>query len=586
MTYNKSQVLSGMRIPGTPPSTTSLIEDVQRYRIYQKAFGKMPFTVWQANGRPLKPSLKDTQIIRDYEEAQKALEDVSGGSPEPPAGTSPKTSTSSTVADWYDGKGYLHRLNELGEDTIIGFDPTKIYNAPTENESPRQLPDWLANQPNPYDNPSTTEIEGYRDSQGNWQPPPGWMSPADERDFSLRQQQFQWQQQQAQMQMEADRQSRLANLRANPASWIEYNLQSGQQPTVQSWMPGLLPQGSGLKVGDVIPGFNPQPQPSQVNAPPPSSVPPPGLGGTGYNTNPQIGGGTGSAFQPGGAYEGAQPGQRPGVNGLLPGTQALPGMTNADSTAIIEINRKIAAGLDLTPAERQAAINAGLQGSVDFYDRTRATPPVGGAPTTPPPTALPGQPPPVVEQLPPPTEPPPETPAPGQPPPNWDEIVAEHPDWVGMFANGGIAWSPTRATIGEREPEAVIPLSKMGWMGGQNQQSTELPFIDTMPKIDRGWGMPPMQGWMRNNSNETAPQTTNPGMNNLPGQLPTLPGATGQPQMLNPSMQYLRRMNPSQLGQYQSYEKSRTGMSPEDLQWLWQSTAPSGGQNPGLRWMR
>ena len=35
-----------------------------------------------------------------------------------------------------------------------------------------------------------------------------------------------------------------------------------------------------------------------------------------------------------------------------------------------------------------------------------------------------------------------------------------------MLANGGIVNSPTIAMIGEAGPEAVIPLSKMGGMGG------------------------------------------------------------------------------------------------------------------------
>jgi hypothetical protein len=39
---------------------------------------------------------------------------------------------------------------------------------------------------------------------------------------------------------------------------------------------------------------------------------------------------------------------------------------------------------------------------------------------------------------------------------------------IPMMANGGIVNSPTLAMIGEAGPEAVIPLSKMGNMGGNN----------------------------------------------------------------------------------------------------------------------
>ena len=39
---------------------------------------------------------------------------------------------------------------------------------------------------------------------------------------------------------------------------------------------------------------------------------------------------------------------------------------------------------------------------------------------------------------------------------------------IPLLANGGIVTSPTLAMIGEAGAEAVIPLSKMGGMGGMN----------------------------------------------------------------------------------------------------------------------
>lgn len=47
--------------------------------------------------------------------------------------------------------------------------------------------------------------------------------------------------------------------------------------------------------------------------------------------------------------------------------------------------------------------------------------------------------------------------------------IAETKKELGLpFASGGIVTHPTRAIIGEKEPEAVIPLSKLGNMGGAN----------------------------------------------------------------------------------------------------------------------
>lgn len=51
-----------------------------------------------------------------------------------------------------------------------------------------------------------------------------------------------WQQGQATAQLETDRQARLANLKAQPISWLEYSLANKSQPAYQPWMFGLLPK--------------------------------------------------------------------------------------------------------------------------------------------------------------------------------------------------------------------------------------------------------------------------------------------------------------------------------------------------------
>jgi hypothetical protein len=54
----------------------------------------------------------------------------------------------------------------------------------------------------------------------------------------------------------------------------------------------------------------------------------------------------------------------------------------------------------------------------------------------------------------------------------------EVPD-IPMLANGGIVSSPTLALIGERGPEAVIPLSKMGSMGGGMNITVQAGLVST-----------------------------------------------------------------------------------------------------------
>jgi hypothetical protein len=60
--------------------------------------------------------------------------------------------------------------------------------------------------------------------------------------------------------------------------------------------------------------------------------------------------------------------------------------------------------------------------------------------------------------------------------PSWVPLLGGNkfdiPD-IPMLANGGIVTSPTLAMIGERGPEAVVPLSKMGNMGGGIQVTVQ-----------------------------------------------------------------------------------------------------------------
>jgi hypothetical protein len=54
---------------------------------------------------------------------------------------------------------------------------------------------------------------------------------------------------------------------------------------------------------------------------------------------------------------------------------------------------------------------------------------------------------------------------------------------VPMFANGGIVTSPTLGIIGEAGPEAVIPLDRMGGMGGGMNITVNAGLVSTPDQI-------------------------------------------------------------------------------------------------------
>ncbi|KKL69381.1 hypothetical protein LCGC14_2115540, partial [marine sediment metagenome] len=85
-----------------------------------------------------------------------------------------------------------------------------------------------------------------------------------EADRLFREQQFGFQREQLEaeqlfreQQLTGQREERLAQLAAQPISWLQHAALSGQTPVVQPWMIPLMRPGQNLQVGQPIPGFQP-----------------------------------------------------------------------------------------------------------------------------------------------------------------------------------------------------------------------------------------------------------------------------------------------------------------------------------------
>jgi len=62
--------------------------------------------------------------------------------------------------------------------------------------------------------------------------------------------------------------------------------------------------------------------------------------------------------------------------------------------------------------------------------------------------------------------------------------------------------------------------------------------------------------------------------------------ATGMPELTRPSAQLWSRMAPTAQEQYRGYGQARTGATPADIDWRRRASAPPGGGNRSLSWMR
>jgi len=104
------------------------------------------------------------------------------------------------------------------------------------------------------------------------------------------------------------------------------------------------------------------------------------------------------------------------------------------------------------------------------------------------------------------------------------------PGDIPSYAQGGIAWQPQIAQLGERGPEAVVPLQNMmGQMGGA--MGAPMPMGQPPPM----GGVPGMMGAMQGQMG--GGQQMSPNMQNQMGQMRGQMGMGQQQQGMNPQMQ-------------------------------------------------
>uniref|UniRef100_A0A6M3ISP0 Uncharacterized protein n=1 Tax=viral metagenome TaxID=1070528 RepID=A0A6M3ISP0_9ZZZZ len=128
------------------------------------------------------------------------------------------------VYQYDDGTGRIMVWD--GQNSYIqgGFDPTKIYVDPGKKEAEQARLDREDRQ--------------------------FYEKLAQDREFALQEKQM------GMAQLEQQRQQRLAELSANPMSWLQYAAEAGTMPGIQPWMLPLMPQQySELGAGAAVPGY-------------------------------------------------------------------------------------------------------------------------------------------------------------------------------------------------------------------------------------------------------------------------------------------------------------------------------------------
>jgi hypothetical protein len=218
-------------------NTNTLLDDDVAYKTYYQNGGTKSQVEWRAAGRPTSDATGATGTGTG--EGDKGT----GGTGE---GKSPT---------YHDSQGNTWYYDEFGEKKDTGYDAQ--YDSSKQGGNPPQV------------NSQNTMQDGFGHTAywngRSWDYPPNWgQNPAydqaandrQQKQFELSQQQFQWEQEQAKLQAEQQKQQYLANLRANPKSWLEYAAAAGETPAIQPWMLPLNPGQQGWSVGAALPGWS------------------------------------------------------------------------------------------------------------------------------------------------------------------------------------------------------------------------------------------------------------------------------------------------------------------------------------------
>ena len=147
---------------------------------------------------------------------------------------------------FWNAQGQFVSTNEFGEREIIDFDPSRIF----QPSGPTELtPFQQAQQEQQQQQFQTTQQRLFQEREAT--------RLFREQQFGFQREQLEAEQLFREQQLTGQREERLAQLAAQPISWLQHAALSGQTPVVQPWMIPLMRPGQNLQVGQPIPGFQP-----------------------------------------------------------------------------------------------------------------------------------------------------------------------------------------------------------------------------------------------------------------------------------------------------------------------------------------
>lgn len=90
---------------------------------------------------------------------------------------------------------------------------------------------------------------------GEYEQPPGYISPYEERYLGIQEEELGYMRERDAARLALEKEQHLAQLAAQPISWLQYEAEAGTQAVGQPWMEELGGAAAGVQTGQPIPGF-------------------------------------------------------------------------------------------------------------------------------------------------------------------------------------------------------------------------------------------------------------------------------------------------------------------------------------------
>lgn len=272
--------LGGIGIPKEELATYQ--EKRRKYQAYLQAGGQVSYASWEKAGMPTAPQTISPLAAEQWPPGELPA-GVTVAPPEPTPAPTP-AEQAAQLAAWQETIPGAPPPAPTPTPTSTPTEPGLMPQMPPREEWPEGMePKWqpptatsmggyyysVVGKPTTFEPKGVKPIDPYgrmatwNERHGEWDYPPDWnvnpqtqeagyVSPMEQAQIQY----WQGQERQQRRELALQKQQQLAQLAAQPRSWLQYAALAGETPAIQPWMKPLMAQQ--YQAGEALPGWQPE----------------------------------------------------------------------------------------------------------------------------------------------------------------------------------------------------------------------------------------------------------------------------------------------------------------------------------------